>query len=258
MKRLFRAAVVILAGASALSCLDRPAPLAPVPGKDPGDSVQTPSQSYVLGVIRCSGSTAAPASLSCGNVDVSSVPEGVILGGENTYVRVETANPNYDAGAQLYTADVTLRNLIEQALGTSDGTTLDADGIKIFLQTGPTVTSGTGTITVDADGLGTFMATAQPYFQVNQVLDAFEISPVRQWRFEMPPTVIAFDFTVYVWAPVQYPEGYITISPAAYTIKPDSTRSIVAEVKSASGNVIAAAPVTWSTADTTIALVNPT
>ena len=239
---------------TALSCRDRPSPVAPVPVKD-SDTTGTARLSYVVGVIKCRGTT-TPAELTCGNVTDSLMPRAILLGGENTYIRVDAVNPTYDAASETYQVNVTLRNLIEQALGTSDGTNVDPEGIKLFFQNGPVATVGTGTITVLGDGVGTFTATGQPYFQLNAMVAPFATSSARAWQFRMPATVTAFEYTVYVSAPVQYPDGYIVFTPTSYTLKPDSTRTLLPIVKSAAGNVIGGATVTWTSADTTVAVVN--
>jgi hypothetical protein len=124
-----------------------------------------------------------------------------IIGGQDRYVRVWSTGTGYDAGTEILSATVQLQNLTEQYMGTTDGATVD--GVKIFFHSGPTVTSGSGTVTVsNPDGTDTFTASGQPYFAYRQILSPMEISEGELWMFQVPPTVGFFVFTVYVSAPM--------------------------------------------------------
>jgi hypothetical protein len=120
-----------------------------------------------------------------------------IVGGQDLYVQLSSAGTSYDAGTEILSSTVTVENLTRLAMGTSDGSTVN--GVKVFFQDGPTVTSGTGTVTVaNADGTDTFTGTGQPYFLYPQILAPMEISDGRVWMFSAPSTVNTFAFTVYV------------------------------------------------------------
>src|SRR2546430_10787300 len=86
-------------------------------------------------------------------------------------------------------------------MNTADGTTADTGGVKVFFNSGPSVTGGTGTVTVaNPDGTGTFTGTGQPFFKYSNgvVLGAGAVTASKTWRFNVPPTVTVFAFTVYV------------------------------------------------------------
>src|SRR5437667_81361 len=86
-------------------------------------------------------------------------------------------------------------------MNTADGTTADTGGVKVFFNTGPSVTGGTGTVTVEnPDGTGTFTATDQPFFKYSSgaLLYGGVQTPSKTWQFTVPPTVTGFAFTVYV------------------------------------------------------------
>ncbi len=120
-----------------------------------------------------------------------------IVGGQDLYVQLSSAGTSYDAGTEVLSSTVTVQNLTRLAMGTPDGSTVD--GVRIFFDEGPTVTSGTGTVTVaNADGTDTFTGTGQPYFSYPQILAPMEISDGKVWMFSAPPTVNTFAFTVYV------------------------------------------------------------
>src|SRR5437660_370125 len=72
-------------------------------------------------------------------------------------------------------------------------------GMAAFFASGPTVTSGTGTVTVaNPDGTGTFTQAAQPYFLYNEILETAQVSAARTWQWSVPTTVNRFAFQVLV------------------------------------------------------------
>ena len=122
-----------------------------------------------------------------------------IFGGQNTYVKLTSSNVSYDSGTEIFQFDVTVQNLLNEAMGTPDGTTVDTAGVKIFFAQGPTVTAGTGTITVaNPDGVGTFSGSNQPYFKYAGILAKNQLSSAETWQLNVPATVDAFSFTLYV------------------------------------------------------------
>jgi len=174
--------------------------------------------------------------VSCGPAATASDKvRGLIVGNQNVYVTVTSSNASYNAGTQAFTFDVTVRNRIPQALGTADGTTLDPAGVRVFFYQDPVVTEGTGTVTVVPDGVGTFLAANEPYYQYSQVLQQFQLSSPRTWQLNMPPTVTRFDFKLYVAAPVKYENGYIDIE-ANPNIREGTLRTLTAVVRSPVGN----------------------
>jgi hypothetical protein len=127
-----------------------------------------------------------------------------IVGGQNVYVKLTSSNVSYNSGSEIYQFDVTVQNLLNEAIGTPDGITPGANGIQVFFNNGPVVTSGSGTITVaNADGTGTFLAADQPYFAYNQILAKNAVSGAKTWQLNVPASVAAFDFDVYLSTDVQ-------------------------------------------------------
>lgn len=194
-------------------------------------------------------------------------PDGtasIIVGGQDVYVAVKSTNVNYNAGTGAFTFDVTIRNLIPQPLGTADtiAHAPDPDGIRIFFASGPSVTGGSGLITVSADGTDTFTGAGQPFYQYNTVLDQFEISAPKTWQLNMPPSVLTFDFLLLVSAEVPRPDGYIDLQVSS--LKPPTDRQMTYVVRNAIGTPIGSpGTIDWAVSDTTRAtidangLVNP-
>lgn len=143
------------------------------------------------------------ATLTCAEA-VPLVPEGrraMILGNQNGYLRLWSSGASYSPETARFRADVVLRNLLLQAMGTADGTTPDPAGIRVFFHEGPMLTGGYGLVRVaNADGTGTFTGAQQPYFRYPGLLRPFETSAPRTWEFEVPPSVMTFAFAVYVSA----------------------------------------------------------
>jgi hypothetical protein len=134
----------------------------------------------------------------------SSGSSRVIYGGQNQFVRLTSANAGYNGGTGIYSVDVTVQNLMNEAIGTPDGVTPDPDGIQVFFY-GGIIPRGTGTVTVaNADGTAFFTEADQPYHAYHEILDKDEISQVKTWQFNMDPGVTGFSFTVLIETDVQY------------------------------------------------------
>src|SRR5437667_3316723 len=184
---VIRRQMVLLAGLCGMAaCTDRTGPTAPAP----------PSSSRV---ISCQADVRARI-LACGAPSLSAssgITGDLVLGGQGAYVALRSTNVSYNGGTTTFQADVTVENLTAQPRGTPDGGTVT--GVKVFFSSGPTVTSGTGTVTVaNPDGTGTFTGTSQPYFLYNQILATAQVSAPRTWKWTVPTTVNRFVFQVLV------------------------------------------------------------
>jgi len=166
----------------------------------PGDGAGNP-QAGATAAINCTA-TVTTGALSCRVPDplgTGPAPMFDIVGGQGIYVQLTSSNVTYTAATQTFQADVTIENLLPDAIGTPDGSTVT--GIRVFFHDAPTVTSGTGPVTVsNADGTGTFTGTAQPYFQYDELLNSGETSAARTWTWSVPTTALQFTFSVYVHA----------------------------------------------------------
>ena len=144
------------------------------------------------GTLTCVGPSASDRGSGAARISAD-----VILGGQGTYVQLSSSNVSYDATTQIFQADVTLQNLTPLTLGTPDGTTVT--GVKVFVSSGPSVVSGTGTVSVaNADGVRTFTGTNQPFFLYDEILPQGTVSATRTWQWAVPSTVGTFVFEVLV------------------------------------------------------------
>jgi hypothetical protein len=222
------------------------------------------SRTGVLTALQCEASISAK-SVTCDQLGVPAgateraerpgLREELVIGGQDVYVSVKTTNVNYDAGSGNFTFDATVRNLIPQPLGTTDGSTPDPSGVRVFFASGPSVTSGTGSISVLGDGVVSITGPNQPYYQYSQVLPQFAVSSPRTWTLNMPNTVGTFTFTLYVWSQVEYPDGYIDVQVTS--IRPPNQKQVTYTVRNANGTISPIqGPLNWSSSDPTRATID--
>lgn len=244
-----------LAGMGVLAlgaCTDR----SPVgSGRDPDDGTPGPpgGGNLQIAAVQCTADLSTETINCADPATAGGARPDIIVGGQNVYVRLSSSNVNYDAALGRFTFDVTLRNLIPQPMGTTDGTTLDPSGVRVFFHSGPN--APTGTVAVVGDGVGTFTATNQPYYQYNEVLSQYELSPAKQWRFDISGGATSFSFTLFVSAPVQFPEGWIDLQPTVVSMPALAERQVSAIVRTAVGNHDSTATVTWNMSDPSVASV---
>jgi hypothetical protein len=258
--RAYRARAALLTLLAAAACSDRsptdPSSRADPPGSGPAGPATTIAVLTCTATVQTGAVACAPATPRLGE------SSGLIVGNQGVYVQLTSSNVNYNSGTGQFTFDATLQNLIEQPLGTTDGTTLDPGGINIYFHDLPTVVEGTGTASVVPDGFAFFTAAAQPYYNYPYLLDQTEVSPAETWTFVVPPTATRFIFSVYVSAPVEYPTGYITLDgelpDALYgPLHPSTPHALTAVIKNAVGEPVAGT-VTFGTTDASCAQVSGT
>lgn len=181
---------------------------------------------------------------------------GVIVGGQNQYVRL--ASSGVAAVGDTIEVDVTIQNLIPQALGTTDGTTADGRGVRIFFSDGPTAhPQGTAWV-ANPDGETFFLSPAQPYFQYDTILGQNETSTPRKWKLAHTPGATRITFTVYVAAQVQHEgERIVMTSPLNTFLLPGDTATLGAQVQDMMGRPVAGRPVTWWTSEPDVISVDP-
>ncbi len=182
--------------------------------------------------------------VSCGSAGPSLAAgvRGAIVGGQNNYVRLSSSSASQVADT--FGVDVTVTNLIPQALGTTNGSSADPAGVRVFFANGPTSTTG-GTVTVaNPDGTAMFTAANQPYHQYAGLLSQDSTTAVKRWLFHLTPEVSRFTFVVLVSAAVQYPDGYIE-TPYVISLDPNESRALTGTVFDFLGDTLNDA-INWS------------
>jgi hypothetical protein len=254
----WRAALLIGAVAATAACTDDSV----VGSRPPGENPPPGGGNLSILAVKCSGDTQA-GTVKCAAPTGTGASSDLIVGGQHVYVTVATSNVNFNSGTGDFTFDATVRNLIPQPLGTADGSTLDPTGVRVFFVEGLSlpVTSGTGTVTVVPENVGdvaTFTASNQPFYQYNEMLSQFELSPVKQWKLSIAGSVTTFEFHLYVSAKVQFPDGWVEIQPAVYNMPALASHALSATVRSALGTVDSMTSVAWVSGNPGVATVDPT
>ncbi|HET7462839.1 MAG TPA: Ig-like domain-containing protein [Longimicrobium sp.] len=175
-----------------------------------------------IAVLSCSADVQAK-SVRCDSPDG---PSGgargeIIIGGQGLNVKLTSSDvvSNNSGGVIDFTFNVNVQNLTGQNLGTLDGTTPHADGVRVFFHQPPVANGGSGIIDVLVPGgsaaapTHTYTGAGQPYYSYVAPLKADSTSEKVNWHFSMPSSVTNFKFQVFVAAEVQFPDGWVTISP---------------------------------------------
>lgn len=177
------------------------------------------------GTLTCNSSQPLPGSQA---QRASGLSFNLVLGGQGALVRLASSGTAYNSGTQAFTSNVTVENLINQPMNTANGTTADTGGVKVFFNSGPTATGGSGVITVaNADGTGDFTQTGQKFFKYNSgtMLASGSTTSAKTWNFTVPNTVTKFEFQVLVTTRLHDEVSPIVAlglsrSPSALTIAP--------------------------------------
>lgn len=191
--------------------------LAAACGDVTGAAVQSPESPALLAQLHCTATRDGPL-LTCSE-QTPGAPSGaslsrIIVGGQHRFVRLTSSNVAYEPSTGIFSVEVAVQNLLQQPLATADGTTPHPAGIRVFFTQ---ITGRGGTEPVEVanwDGMGTFTAAQQPFFQYGGTLGAQlgsrgilgtgETSTRKLWQFDMGDNA-AFSFIVYLSAEVPDP-----------------------------------------------------
>jgi hypothetical protein len=195
VRRAALCAAPLAAALLAVACSDRQ----PLAIREP----ELPPPAAVVQAFDCTGSTAGTLSCRAAGANTGGA-SAALIGGQNTYVKLTSSNVSYNSGTGIFQFDVTVQNLMNEAIGTPDGVTADAQGIQVFFNSGPNTTGGTGTVTVaNPDGTGSFTGSNQPYYSYAQILTEDQVSAPKTWQLNVPATVTSFSFTLFIETDVQ-------------------------------------------------------
>ena len=88
------------------------------------------------------------------------------------------------------------------------------------------------------------------------MLSSNETSGALPWQFSVDPLLATFRFAVLVAAAVQFPDGYVNVTPPADTVTDGGQVSLSSTVRAATGEPAADQSVTWATSDPAVAIVD--
>ncbi|MBB4638825.1 PPC domain-containing protein [Longimicrobium terrae] len=244
------ARVPLLAAALALAaCSDSANPVQP--------DFRQPDADLTV-ALTCTVSTRGGEVRCTDGVAMGGGARGIILGGQNTYIRLASSNIQVTPGSLSF--DVTVENMIAQPLGVAADGEVDSAGVRVFFVAGPSSTSGGSVTVANPDGMDSFTGPDQPYFQYEGGLFASsvtdEVSEPKTWTFGFTPEVENITFKVLVAAQLQWPDGFILNNPWVVTLDPQEAVEFTASVYNALGMPLPDEPVTWSSDAPAIASVN--
>jgi Glycoside hydrolase family 44/Bacterial Ig-like domain (group 2) len=243
--KLFFRAGPVLALFALGSCSDRSGSgVGPQPGPPSAEPVE-------LAALDCAADVRA-GRIQCGPARPGGAGSHLVVGGQHTFIRLENTTPTLEAATRVFSASFRLTSLVGQPLGTRDGTTPAPEGVRAFFADDPTH----GVTVRDPDGVGTFTAVDQPYYQWTQVLATGGTTEAKTWRFTLPAGVEQFTFRVLVSAPVPHERGWIDVTPDTVPVAAGGTQRLWAAVRDVMGREISGLAVQWSSSDTTVATVD--
>lgn len=180
----------------------------------------------------------------------------LIVGGQNVFVRLAAAA--FSTFADTIQFDVTVENLIPQPLGTTDGVSVDPNGVRVFFYQGPVSNNPSAAASVgNADGEAFFTAANQPYFQWNEMLAPNQTSAPRTWKIQYTPGSTSVSFRVYVSAQVQYENGWVDVTPPADTLPQGGNVTLAATARDKVGRTgTVSQSFTWSRGGDGVTTVN--
>lgn len=160
----------------------------------PASPLLPPLPEGALAVLSCTAQV-SPAAVTCAPSQSVGGARASIFGGQNVNVRL--AAGNFANAGGVFSMDVTVQNLLATPMGGADPA--DSSGVYVFFYAGPA--SATGSVDVyEPDGEGFFTGAAQPYFHWPEVLPRDGVSQAKRWQFTVSPSVVTFQFQVYVQA----------------------------------------------------------
>jgi hypothetical protein len=183
-------ASLILAAVALAACADQPVAGRTSPQAD-GGLQAFDCRAILTGTPRVSCTPATPGTGGA---------SGVMYGGQNVYVTLTSTNFSYNAGTEIFQFDATVQNLMNEAIGTPDGVTPAANGIRVFFADEPS----NGVTVTEPSGTAFFTSANQPYHAYLEVLDKDEVSASKEWKFHVPSGVTSFSFGVLIDTEVEY------------------------------------------------------
>lgn len=263
--RSIRGTIATFAVITAIIAACDESPTDPRYGESETPPIEVPGDQASWALLNCTGTLAEPT-LSCSLPTAESsgvdarADDGlsrIIVGGQGINVLLESSNVAYDAGTQRFTFDVTVRNLLPQPLATADGATLHPEGTRVFFHSDPVATAGTGAISVEADGVGTYTGAAQPFYQYDEIIGTGERSAPRGWTLIVPSSVERFDFQVFVSAAVPFPDGFVDPGIDSLLLRTGDTLRLRPVVRSATGAPLTIGdPFVFATSDSAVVVVD--
>jgi hypothetical protein len=241
---------LIMRAAVGQAVADRPVGKPAEPGTGPAEGVMRLRcvASVRSGTVSCEDAAAAATSAQ---------GDRIAYGGQ--HVNVSMLTDNITVANDTFAFDLRVKNLLGQAIGTNDGTTVDP--VKVFVAgdvQNLSSNGNTGAITMaNHDGIEPSPFTSEPnkFFSYPEIIQPGATSSLRRWKIHVAPGAQEFRFFLYVSSPVVYPKGWVEVYPKTAEISAGGTLQLIDTVRNHLGRPIGE-PVTWSSASPAIATVS--
>jgi hypothetical protein len=163
---------------------------------------------------------------------------------------------DYTASSTNVEFDLQVVNLVPQPIGTDDGVTLHSRGVRLFFWSNPTVTDGTGSVSiVEPTASGSFTGSNQKYHQWNEIVPSQDTTVAeKHYNFGITGTVNTFEFTFGVSTNMQW-AAITSASAATASVSVSNTVDLDAWRLNSLGDTMAISSITWASDNTGVATV---
>ncbi|HEX8391985.1 MAG TPA: Ig-like domain-containing protein [Longimicrobium sp.] len=153
--------------------------------------------------------------------------------------------------------DLRVVNLVPQSIGTEDGVTLHSRGVRLFFWSNPSVTDGTGSVSiVEPSASGSFTGTNQKYHQWNEIVGSQDTTVAeKHYNFALTGTVNAFEFQLGVSTNMKW-AAITSASAATASVSVGNTVDLDAWRLNALGDTMALSSIRWASGSTGVAAVD--
>lgn len=169
------------------------------------------------------------------------------------------AQNDYVATSTSVEFDLQVVNLVPQPIGTDDGVTLHSRGVRVFFWSNPSVTDGTGSVSiVEPSATGSFTGSNQRYHQWNEIIQSQDTSVAeKHYNFALSGTVNAFEFQLGISTNMQW-AAITSASAATASVAVGDSVDLDAWRLNALGDTMAVSSITWASDNTAVATVGST
>jgi len=123
--------------------------------------------------------------------------EDVVLDSQGVNVQLTLSSFAYSHATHIFSTNCTVQNLLTQPIGTTDGSTTTAAGVRVYFTYGPVPNDGIGTAAVKSpDGDTLFQGQTDPYFEYTPFINPQATSAAKKWSFQLSANATGFNFEV--------------------------------------------------------------
>ena len=195
---------VVLVGAILVACSDGGDLLGPKPPEEQPKPREQVTLECTLSTTERTFSCSGPSPEGSGGASRS-----VSVGREDLDADLIGSNIQIDQTNLIAKVDVRAVNLLPQAMGTTDGSTLHPNGVRTFFTA---FGANSGTVEAKNAVLGTFINGSNvPYYQYNEILAPGDTSGVVTWELDYSQAGADLTFELKFETEVPHPNGWVDV-----------------------------------------------